>query len=168
MNKIGLFYGKNTVTTAQIAKKIQEAFGDVKVDLIAVEDAWKKEFESYQYLIAGSSTWFDGELPNSWGELMPLLKDLDMKNKKVAIFGLGNQEDYPDNFVDGIGLMSDVFESAGATIVGQTSLEGYEFTKSLAVNDNKFTGLVIDQDNQYDQTDQRIKDWVQVLKKEFK
>lgn len=167
MKKIGLFYGKNTVTTAKVAKKIQEAFGDIKIDLVAVEDTWKEEFESYKYLIVGSSTWFDGELPNSWDELMPLLKSLDMKNKKVAIFGLGNQVDYPDNFVDGIGLLSEVFENAGAKIVGATSQDGYDFNHSLAIKGDKFAGLVIDEENQANKTDKRIKDWVEVLKKEF-
>ena len=167
MKKIGLFYGKNTVTTAKVAEKILEAFGDNKVDLVTVEDTWKKDFERYEYLIAGTSTWFDGELPNSWDELMPLLKTLDLKNKKVAIFGLGNQVDYPDNFVDGIGTLAKVFENAGAKIVGFTSTEGYDFIQSLAIREEKFMGLVIDEVNQAEKTDKRVKDWVELLKKEF-
>ncbi|NDP20219.1 MAG: flavodoxin [Paludibacter sp.] len=167
MKKIGLFYGKNTVKTANVAKKIQEAFGDNEIDLVTVEDAWKKEFESYKYLIAGTSTWFDGELPNSWDELMPLLNTLDLKNKKVAIFGLGNQKDYPDNFVDGIGILAEVFEKVGAKIVGFTSAEEYDFNHSLAFKDEKFVGLVIDVENQAKKTDKRVKDWVESLKKEF-
>jgi flavodoxin I len=167
MEKIGLFYGKNTVKTANVAKKIQEAFGDINIDLVAVEDAWEKEFESYKYLIVGTSTWFDGELPDSWDELMPILKTLNLKNKKVAIFGLGNQVDYPDNFVDGMGILAEVFENDGAKIVGFTSPNDYNFNHSRAILKDKFCGLVIDEENQAKKTDKRIKDWVESLKKEF-
>lgn len=167
MEKIGLFYAKNTVKSANVTKRIQKAFGDIAVDLVAVEDAWKKEFENYKYLIAGTSTWFDGELPDSWDELKPLLGTLNFKNKKVAIFGLGNQVDYPDNFVDGMGILAEVFENAGAKIVGFTSSDDYNFNHSKAILGDKFCGLVIDEENQAKKTDKRIKDWVELLKMEF-
>lgn len=48
-------------------------------------------------MIVGASTWFDGELPTYWDELVPELESLDLKGKKVAIFGLGDQKNYPDN-----------------------------------------------------------------------
>jgi len=167
MKQIGLFYGKNTVKTATIAKKIQEAFGEAKVDLIAIEEAWQKDFEAYNFLIVGASTWFDGELPSYWDEIIPVLSTLDLKNKKVAIFGLGDQMNYPDNFVDGIGLLAKAFESAGAKLTGFTSTEGYQFSQSQAVKGDQFTGLAIDVENQPEKTEQRISDWVEKLKKEF-
>ena len=41
----------------------------------------------------------------------------------------------------------------------------YEFNESLGLmNDDLFYGLVIDEDNQQDQTDQRIKKWVKQIK----
>jgi len=167
MKQIGLFYGKNTVKTATIAKKIQEAFGEAKVDLIAIEEVWQKDFEAYDYLIVGASTWFDGELPSYWDEIIPVLSTLDLKNKKVAIFGLGDQKNYPDNFVDGIGLLAKAFVSAGAKLAGFTSTEGYNFSQSLAIHGDQFSGLAIDVENQPEKTDQRINDWVEKLKKEF-
>jgi len=56
MKKIGLFYGTTTTKTASIAKKIKEAFGSENVDLVSVEDAWKKDFESYDNIIVGVAT----------------------------------------------------------------------------------------------------------------
>lgn len=168
MKKIGLFYATNTIKTANIAKKIKEAFGTgVQIDIIPIQDAWKKDFESYDNLIVGASTWFDGELPTYWDELLPEISDLKFKNKTIAIFGLGDQVNYSDNFVDGIGILAELFESAGAKIVGATSIEGYNFQKSRAVKDNKFVGLAIDMENQADKTAARIKGWVEGLKKEF-
>lgn len=167
MKRIGLFYGKNTVKTASIAKKIQDAFGNVKIELISIEEAWQKDFEACDYLIAGASTWFDGELPSYWDEIIPVLSTLNLKDKKVAIFGLGDQVNYPDNFVDGIGLLAKAFESAGAELVGSTPINDYHFNQSLAKNREHFAGLAIDIENQPDKTDERIRIWVKKLKKNF-
>ena len=100
MKKIGMFYGTNTVKTALVAKEIKEAFGDAEIDVVSVESAAGKEFEQYDNLIVGAATWFDGELPSYWDELVPELDSLVLKGKKVAVFGLGDQVNYPENFVD--------------------------------------------------------------------
>jgi len=167
MKKIGLFYGTSTAKTATVAKKIKAAFGDARIDVIPVEDAWKKDFEEFENIIVGVSTWFDGELPNYWDEVKPELESMDMKGKKVAVFGLGDQKKYPENFVDGIGLLAETFETAGAKVVGFTSTDGYEFERSLALRDGKFMGLAIDFENQQSKTDERVKNWVKQLGKEF-
>lgn len=167
MKKIGLFYGTSTTKTAAIAQKIQEAFGQADLDIVPIESAWKEEFLTYNYLIVGTSTWFDGELPTYWDEVMPELTALELQDKKVAIFGLGDQVNYPDNFVDGIGVLAEAFETAGAKLVGLTSPEGYTFNQSYALKDGKLQGLALDIENQSDQTEKRIKDWVAQLKKEF-
>jgi len=167
MKKIGLFYGTSTTKTATIAKKVKEAFGSIKIDIIPVEDAWKKDFEGYDNIIVGVSTWFDGELPSYWDEVKPELESLSLKGKKVAVFGLGDQIKYPENFIDGVGILAETFESAGAQIVGLTSVEGYKFDNSRALRDNKFVGLAIDIENQSKKTDERVKNWVEQLKKEF-
>lgn len=168
MKKIGLFYGVNTKKTAQIGQQIQEAFGSsAPVDIVPIEEAWKTDFERYDHLIVGASTWFDGELPSYWDELIPELTSLDLSGKKVAIFGLGDQIEYPDNFVDGIGILADAFELTGAQLVGFTSTEGYDFNSSRAVRNNQFLGLVIDVENQADRTAGRITAWVEQLKTEL-
>ena len=167
MKKIGLFYAANAVKTSQIAKKIREALGTEYVDIIPAEQAWGNDFEAYDNLIVGVSTWFDGELPTYWDELIPELETLDLKGKRVALFGLGDQVNYPDNFVDGLGILVDAFEKAGAILVGFTSAEGYSFNRSRALRDGKWCGLVIDIENQSKLTDKRIADWCEQLKKEF-
>lgn len=167
MKKIGLFYGTETARTSAVAKKIQQAFGENKVDLIPIEKAWEDDFEAYEYIIAGTSTWFDGELPTYWDEIIPELSHLDLNDKVVAVFGLGNQKEYPDNFVDGIGILAEIFIRCGATLVGYTSPEGYDFNHSKALLHGKFQGLALDLDNQDNLTDQRIRRWVDQLEKEF-
>lgn len=167
MKKIGLFYGTETAKTSAVAKKIQQAFGEGRVDLIPVEKAWKEDFEAYEHIIAGASTWFDGELPTYWDEIVPELSHLDLRDKTVALFGLGNQKEYPDNFVDGIGILAEIFIRSGATLIGCTSSEGYTFHRSQALQDGKFLGLALDVDTQDDLTDERIRRWVKQLEEEF-
>jgi len=167
MKKIGLFYGTSTNKTAGIAQQIQAAFGEADLDIVPIESAWQEEFLAYSYLIVGTSTWFDGELPTYWDEIIPELTSLELKDKKVAIFGLGDQVNYPDNFVDGIGLLAEAFESTGAQLVGLTSTDGYSFNHSQALKDGKLLGLALDVENQPEQTEKRIRDWVDQLKKEF-
>lgn len=169
MEKIGLFCSGTAVKTSQIAHNIREKLGTGNVDLIEVENAWKKEFQTYNKLIIGAATWFDGELPDYWDELLPELASLNLKGKKVAIFGLGDQKNYPDNFVDGMGILADTFEAAGATLVGFTSTAGYTFGRSRALRPNgKWCGLVIDQENQSQLTNDRAANWCTLLQQEFK
>lgn len=167
MKKIGLFYGTNTAKTSTVAKKIIKEFGENEIVAIAVEDAWKNDFEAYDNIIVGTATWFDGELPTYWDEIKPELETISLKGKKIAIFGLGDQKRYPDNFVDAIGILAETFENCGAKIVGLTSTEGYKFEHSLALRDGKLLGLALDFENQIKLNDQRIADWVKQLKTEF-
>lgn len=167
MKKTGLFYSTNGKQTKEVAEDIKKLFGKADIELVSVEDAWDNDFEKYSNVIVGAATWFDGELPTHWDELLPEIVDLKLKGKKVAIFGLGDQVHYGDNFVDSIGILAEVFEKAGATIVGTTSIEGYNFVKSKALRDGKFLGLALDFVNQSDKTKDREKKWVAQLQKEF-
>lgn len=166
MEKIGIFYSTNTVKTAAVAQEIIEALGKDNVDIVPVEEAWKEDFEKYDNIIIGVSTWFDGELPTYWDELIPELSDVVLKNKRIAIFGLGDQLNYPENFADGVGILAKKLTGLGAKLTGFTSSGGYRFEHSKALKDDQFQGLIIDVENQHDQTKERVKDWVKTL--EFK
>ena len=120
MKEIGLFYAMNAAKTSHIAEKIREKLGHKEVEMIMIEKAWQNDFQAYDNLIVGASTWFDGELPTYWDEMIPEIESLDLKDKKVALFGLGDQIGYPDNFVDGLGILADAFEKAGAILVRYT------------------------------------------------
>lgn len=166
MKKIGLFYATKADKTSWVAKKIQEAFGQ-EAEAIGVEDALQSDFEAYDRLIVGASTWFDGELPTYWDELLPELEPLNLKGKKIALFGLGDEVNYPDNFADGLGILAELFEAAGATLVGFTSTEGYTFRKSRARRTDQWCGLVVDLDNHSEQAEERINAWCKQVKAEL-
>jgi flavodoxin I len=165
---IALIYSFNTRNTITAAKEIKAAFGKTSIDEINAEEIDGDTFLKYEYILLGVPTWFDGELPNYWDEFVPELKTLKLKGKKIAIFGNGDQVGYPENFVDGIGIMAEIVESCGATIVGMTSAEGYQFENSRALRNNVFLGLALDFENQSNLNSKRINDWVDILKKDFK
>lgn len=150
-----------------MAKRILEAIGSESVDEINAEELTEKQFTTYDNLILGVPTWFDGELPNYWDEFVPALEDINLKGKRVAIFGAGDQVGYPENFVDGIGIMAGILEQQGATVVGFTSAKGYTFESSRAQRSNQFCGLALDFENQSSKNKERISSWCEQLKKEF-
>lgn len=164
MGKVGLFYSFNSKKTAKIAGIIHNAFSGEEVKLINVDDVSKEHFQEFDNLIIGVPTWFDGELPNYWDELLPALEEIDFSQKKIAVFGLGDQKGYPENFCDAIGIMAAFFEDKGASIVGYFPLEGYTFEGSKAVRNGRFMGLPLDQENQARLTNGRIENWVAELK----
>jgi flavodoxin I len=168
MSKTGIFYSFNSTKTAKAAEKIIEAFGpDFKVVPVNAEELTEELFLSYTNLILGVPTWFDGELPNYWDEFVPALEDLDLNGKTIAIYGLGNQVEYPENFGDAVGIMAELVQERGAKVVGYTTIEGYTYEASKAEVDGKFVGLILDQETQPRLSKERIAKWVADLKKEF-
>ena len=157
--KTAIVYSHSATKTRQAAKHIKEAFGkpldDIDVDVVSPD-----QLKNYDLLIVGVPTWFDGELPNYWDELVPAIEDLSLKKQKVALFGNGDQVKYPENFGDAVGLLAEVFESTGAEIIGLTSTEGYSFESSKAQRENKFLGLILDFENQAKMNKKRVADWV--------
>jgi flavodoxin I len=72
----------------------------------------------------------------------------------------------PQYYCDAAGELYDLFEKAGCNMVGFTSTDGYEHSASKAERDGKFIGLMCDEDNQYDLSEDRAKAWVDQLKGE--
>ncbi len=166
--KIGLFYNVGSHKTAKVAEIITQKLGADSVTVVDVTKAAESDFKTFDKLIFGVPTWFDGELPSYWDELVPLIEDISFKGKKVAIFGNGNQKDYSENFGDAVGIMAEIMQLAGAKIVGHTSTSKYAFQASKALVDgNKFCGLILDFENQAKMNDERITHWVTQLKQEF-
>jgi len=94
------------------------------------------------------------------------LTGLDLKGKKVAIFGLGDQGGYGDNFCDAMDELKTCFANQGAEIVGAWPTEGYDHMESKSVEGDKFVGLACDEDNQPDMSEERVKAWVAQIKGE--
>ena len=166
MKTVALVYSQHTAQTAELGGRIAAAWGSEVVyldpDTTRLED-WMK----YELFILGTPTYFDGELPDSWDEFLPELEDADLSGRKVAVYGLGDQQHYPVSFADAVGILATYFEELGAEVVGRTSREGYDYEQSLAERGSEFVGLVVDPTNQPELTDARLAAWIKQVKKEF-
>lgn len=165
MPKIGIFYGSSTGHAEKVAHLLADQFGQEAVT-INVADASAEDLQKFPYLILGTSTWDIGAMQDDWEDFMDQLRSADLKDKKVALYGLGDQENYPEGFADGLGVLYRELEGR-TTIVGKWPAEGYRFIESEAFVDGQFVGLVIDDDNQPKLTPERVKQWADQLKKEF-
>ena len=168
MAKIGLFFGTQTGNTESAAEAIQTEFGgDSVVDVKDVADIEIEELNDYEYLIIGCPTWNVGELQGDWDGLFEDLDNLNFTGKKVAYFGAGDQVGYSDNFQDAMGMLEEKISGLGGTTVGYWPTDGYDHTDSKAERNGKFVGLALDEDNQPELSEDRIKAWVTQLKSEF-
>ena len=159
MSKIGLFYGTYTGITGAVAEKIARELGHDNVELHNISTDGHL-MNNYNNLIIGTSTWSIGELQEDWNEFMPQLQEMDFNGKTVALFGTGDQYGYPDTFLDGMGMLYETFQFRGARFIGFWPTVGYDFTSPLPLLDHDhFVGLAIDEDNQPELTDIRIKEW---------
>jgi|WetSurMetagenome_2_1015567.scaffolds.fasta_scaffold112555_2 flavodoxin I len=167
MKKIGIFYSFNSNKTAKLGEKITEAFEKENIEAVDAETVTEESFNLYENIIVGVPTWFDGELPIYWDEFVPALETMNLNGKRIAIYGLGDQKGYPENFNDGVGIFADIVTKRGAEIVGFTEIDEYKFESSRANVGGKFCGLCLDQENQARLTQKRIQNWVTQLKGEF-
>jgi flavodoxin long chain len=171
-HKIGLFYGSSTSHTEYIAYELQELINSLQentVDVYNIGRSKPETLDQYANLIYSIPTWDIGELQADWGVFWSNLEQIDFTDKKVAIFGLGDQYGYPDTFQDAIGILAEEVLAHGAELVGYTSTEGYEFEDSIAltIDGNRFMGLSLDEDNQHDLTPDRLSHWTRQILSEF-
>ena len=163
-----VYYSTSTGNTETVATYIKDVVG---CDMEDIGDASEDEVKGYDSLIVGAPTWHtDADEQRSgtaWDDfLYDTLPNIDMTGKKVAVFGMGDQQGYGDNYCDAAGELYDLFSAKGCTMFGLTSTDGYEHTSSKAELDGKFVGLMMDEDNQYDLSEGRAKAWVAQLKEE--
>ncbi|WP_347987315.1 flavodoxin [Methylomonas sp. AM2-LC] len=169
MSKIGIFFGTDTGSTRLVAKKIYSLLGEALADKPKnINRTSVVELLQYDALILGTPSYGVGDLPGlavgcqeaNWAEFVPLLDDVDLTGKKIALFGLGHQERYASRFASSLMQLYQVFYGHGADMVGRWSTEGYQFEHSKAIIDNQFVGLVLDQRGQPHLTDERLQIWL--------
>ncbi len=167
--KIGLFYGSTTCYTEMAAEKIRGIIGEDIVDIFNVKETSLSLMEDYDLLILGISTWDFGELQEDWAAVWDNVSKPNLTGKSVALFGLGDQEGYGEWYLDAMGLLHAELKPTGASFIGYWSTEGYQFeaSKALTEDGSKFVGLALDEDSQYELSDERITTWVEQILLEY-
>ncbi|MAD75207.1 MAG: flavodoxin FldB [Rheinheimera sp.] len=160
--KIGLFYGSTTCYTEMVAEKIQALIGADVVDLHNIKTVSLSRMADYQLLILGLSTWDFGEIQEDWEAHWDEISHIDLTGKTVAIYGMGDQLGYAEWFIDAVGMLHDAIAPQQPDRIGFWPTAGYDFIASKALTDDGqlFYGLALDDENQYEQTDERLNIWV--------
>lgn len=166
MSKIGIYYGSTTGNTQDVAEDIAKRLGVDKADLHDVARA-KADYSAYDVVIFGSSTLGLGDLQDDWEYYIDKVKAADLSGKKVALFGCGDSSSYSDTFCDAVGKIYETVKDKGCQLIGKVSTDGYTYDSSEALIDGQFVGLLIDNDNEPNLTDQRVAVWIDELKKEI-
>jgi flavodoxin I len=161
-----IFYASSTGNTEIVAKQIAKTLG--VNNIFDISNINIERLNEYEKLILGASTWGDGDLQDDWDDTWNAFCQLDFTGKTIALFGLGDQESYSDNYVDAMGTIYEQVLLKGAKVIGFTSSEGYEHTQSKAQKINgDFVGLALDEDNQSEFTTERITHWCNLIKNEI-
>ena len=165
--RIKLIYGSDTGNTELVTEDISKLLDNIEVTTVA--DLTSEDWDHDKFIL-GIPTWYDGELQSDWEDYFEEFKKIDFTNKTVAIFGLGDQLGYEEWFCDGIGILAEVIMENGGKVIGYTekddSYDLDETPKSL-VDDNTFYGLCLDEDNQWELTQDRLENWINKIKEEF-
>ncbi|MDX1677743.1 flavodoxin FldB [Arsukibacterium sp.] len=160
--KIGLFYGSTTCYTEMVAEKIQALIGADIVDLHNIKTVPLVKMADYQLLILGLSTWDFGEIQEDWEAHWDEISEVDLRGKTIAIYGMGDQLGYAEWFIDAVGMLHDAIAPQQPDRIGFWPTAGYQFiaSKALTADGQFFYGLALDDENQYEQTDERLNNWV--------
>ena len=163
MKEAGIFYASSSGKTESVAIRISERLGKEHSEERDIADFSPGDLLQHKLLILGIPTWGIGELQDDWENFLPGLEELDLSGRKVALFGLGDQESYPGTFADAMGKVYDSLQKTGCEITGCWPTQGYAFVESAAVRKGMFVGLVLDEENQPGLTDFRIDAWLQEI-----
>ncbi|WP_063658370.1 flavodoxin FldB [Aliivibrio fischeri] len=167
--KIGLFYGSSTCYTEMASEKIRAFIGEDLIDVFNIKETPVTTMNDYDLLLLGISTWDFGEIQEDWLAVWEELDGLSLDGKTIALFGLGDQEGYGEWFLDAMGLLHDELKATNAKFIGYWKNEGYQFdaSKALTEDESHFVGLALDEDSQYDKSDERIEQWCEQILVEY-
>eukprot|EP00183_Erythrolobus_madagascarensis_P003080 CAMPEP_0185851188 /NCGR_PEP_ID=MMETSP1354-20130828/7291_1 /TAXON_ID=708628 /ORGANISM="Erythrolobus madagascarensis, Strain CCMP3276" /LENGTH=217 /DNA_ID=CAMNT_0028552113 /DNA_START=222 /DNA_END=875 /DNA_ORIENTATION=+ len=161
---IGIIYSTTTGNTGEVACVIKQKLGDKAAEPMELNDVSADDWGAYEAVLVGAPTWNTGADEERSGTLWDEfiygdISSVKIDGKPVGVFGCGDSIAYTDNFCDAIEEMHDCFSKNGAKMIGYVDTAGYEYEESKAVRDGKFLGLPLDQDNEYDKTDDRVAAW---------
>ncbi len=164
-----IVWGSNTGQTEEVALNLSELLGEDRCEVVCITDTPVSKMLEHDIVIMGASTWDIGQLQYDWDDRYDEFDGTDWHGKIVAFFGCGDAVGYGESFVDAFGILWEKLEPLGAALAGKVSVNDYQFSQSRSLEDDNttFLGLPVDQDNESDKTEARVKQWADQLKIEL-
>ena len=170
--RLGIFYAPSGGSVHKVARLIKQKLVDLQPDLFVISDVTPLRLLDYHNLILvcstlGRNTW-EMEQKDPWSSFLPKMLRIRLEGRKVAIVGLGDHVSYPNNFVDGMGILGQTIGEIGGQLIGETETRDYIFNDSRALQEGKFIGLPLDEDYEADKTEDRVDNWLERIRPELK
>jgi len=114
-------YGTCSGNAELVANAIRDGLCETELDVeIERSEAIKAEIvKDYHLIVMVASTWNVGKLNDNFVNFDKEFKTMDLKDKKVAVVGLGDSENY-DIFCGAADILEASVEKAGATKLGES------------------------------------------------
>lgn len=162
--QVGIFYAPSGGSVQKVARQIKQKLTEVQPDMQVISDIVPLQLLDYHNLILvcstlGRNTW-EMEQKDPWSSFLPKMLRIRLDGRKVALVGLGDHVSYPNNFLDGMGILGQTVEEIGGKLIGATPTRDYIFNDSRALRDGKFIGLPLDEDYEAEKTEERLNGWV--------
>lgn len=162
--QVGIFYAPSGGSVQKVARQIKQKLAEVQPDMQVISDIVPLQLLDYHNLILvcstlGRNTW-EMEQKDPWSSFLPKMLRIRLDGRKVALVGLGDHVSYPNNFVDGMGILGQTVEEIGGKLIGATPTRDYIFNDSRALRDGKFIGLPLDEDYEAEKTEERLNGWI--------
>ncbi|MDD3107349.1 MAG: flavodoxin domain-containing protein, partial [Bacilli bacterium] len=142
MKRVNILSWPKGGETEITANKILDTFNNMQSDIKAYEldflNLSEDKLRSCDLLIVGGSTikddnWLIANNTTKWGQFFNFLRLTDLSGLKAAVFSIGDQELFPDNFVDGMSVIRNALAIKGARVIGYWPTESYDFNDSRSI-----------------------------------
>lgn len=169
--QVGIFYAPSGGSVQKVARQIKQKLADLQPDMQVISDIVPLQLLDYHNLVLvcstlGRNTW-EMEQKDPWSSFLPKMLRIRLDGRKVALVGLGDHVSYPNNFVDGMGILGQTVEEIGGKLIGATPTRDYIFNDSRALRDGKFIGLPLDEDYEAEKTEERLNGWISNILQEI-
>ncbi len=116
MEKAVIIYGSITGLTEEVAFSLaKELENRYEVSLINALEAEPNDAKVADLLLLGSSTWGVGQLQVDMIPVNDFIKEMDLKSKRVAAFGVGDSE--YKKYAYAVTVLEKTLTSSGAKLV---------------------------------------------------
>lgn len=119
MEKVSIIFGSTTGNTERVAELIKENMSDLDATVINVCDVNNDTVRSADIILFGASTWGYGEIQDDFLDYYESMTSEALKGKKVAVFGCGDSDGFPDVFCKAVDLIMEKASDCGAEVIGE-------------------------------------------------
>ncbi|MFJ5963600.1 flavodoxin [Bacillus sp. NPDC093026] len=107
----------NTEDMATILKQTLEEKG-IDTVMLELDETSVESLSLYDYILIGSYTWGDGDLPYEAEDFYDQVSSLELNHAKAAVFGSGDYS-YP-KFCEAVHIFHDMLKTTGASVFPET------------------------------------------------